>query len=46
MKIDDINSSLVVSYPAKADVDNNTIFDGKYQISLQYDSNRHSISTK
>ena len=46
MKIDDINSSLVVSYPAKADVDNNTIFDGKYQINVQCNLDRYSISMK
>ena len=46
MKIDDINSSLVVSYPAKADVDNNTIFDGKYQMNLQYTLDRYNICVK
>ena len=46
MKIDDINSSPVISYPAKADVDNNTIFDGKYQMNLQYNLDRYNISVK
>ena len=46
MKIGNINSSPIISYPGKAGVDNNPIFDGTYQINLQYSLDRYSISTK